>query len=72
MAKSGTDQFLGHNRLYAKGEAEHRPNHPGKQPIQPSRRVAVAGCVDALRDWFDWLISRTPVISRFRRDEITS
>jgi carbonic anhydrase len=50
MAKSDTDQFLDHNKLCAKGEAVHRPDHPGEQPIQPSRRVAVVGCMDARLD----------------------
>jgi len=55
MAKSNTDQFLDHNRSYAKGEAVHRPSHPGKQPIQPARRVAVVGCMDARLDIEDLL-----------------
>lgn len=55
MAKSNTDQFLDHNKSYAKGEAVHRPNHPGKQPIQPARRVAVVGCMDARLDIEDLL-----------------
>jgi carbonic anhydrase len=55
MAKSSTDQFLDHNRRYASGEAVHRPTHPGKQPIQPARRVAVVGCMDARLDIEDLL-----------------
>jgi carbonic anhydrase len=55
MAKSSTDQFVENNRRYAQGEAVHRPNHPGKQPIQPSRKVAVVGCMDARLDIEDLL-----------------
>jgi carbonic anhydrase len=55
MAKSNTDQFLDQNRRYASGDAVHRPGHPGKQPIQPSRRVAVVGCMDARLDIEDLL-----------------
>jgi carbonic anhydrase len=55
MAKSNTDQFLDHNKLYANGHAVHRPSHPGKQPIQPARRVAVVGCMDARLDIEDLL-----------------
>jgi carbonic anhydrase len=55
MTKSSTDQFVEHNRRYAQGEAVHRPTHPGKQPIQPSRRVAVLGCMDARLDIEDLL-----------------
>jgi carbonic anhydrase len=55
MAKSNTDQFLDHNRLYARGEAVHRPAHPGQQSIQPARRVAIVGCMDARLDIEDLL-----------------
>jgi len=55
MAKSNTDQFLDHNKLYANGHAVHHPSHPGKQPIQPARRVAVVGCMDARLDIEDLL-----------------
>jgi carbonic anhydrase len=55
MPKSHTDQFLENNERYARGEAVHKPGHPGKQPIQPSRRVAVVGCMDARLDVEDLL-----------------
>lgn len=38
---SMTDQYLKNNQEYAAGKAVHGPAYPGKQPIQPSRRVAV-------------------------------
>jgi carbonic anhydrase len=41
MATSMTDQYLANNARYAAGEAVHRPAYPGKQPIQPAKRVAV-------------------------------
>ena len=47
MAKSNTDQFLDNNQQYADGRVIHKPAHPGKQPIQPSKRVAVVACMDA-------------------------
>ena len=50
MAKSHTDQFLDNNKQYASGPAMHKPVHPGKQPIQPSKRVAVVACMDARLD----------------------
>jgi len=55
MARSHTDQYLEHNRLYAVGEALHRPAYPGKQPIQPAKRVAVVACMDARLDVEDLL-----------------
>jgi carbonic anhydrase len=55
MTKSVTDQLLENNRRYADGHAVHQPVHPGKQPIQPSRRVAVVGCMDARLDVEDLL-----------------
>lgn len=55
MEKSNTDALLENNRLYAGGQATHRPGHPGKQPIQPSRRVAVVACMDARLDVEDLL-----------------
>lgn len=55
MSKSVTDQLLENNRLYASGKAVHEPAHPGKQPIQPSRRVAVVACMDARLDVEDLL-----------------
>lgn len=55
MPKSQTDQLLENNQRYARGEAVHRPNHPGQQAIQPARRVAVVGCMDARLDVEDLL-----------------
>jgi carbonic anhydrase len=55
MSDSHTDQFLKNNQLYANGQAVHQPTHPGKQPIQPSRRVAVVACMDARLDVEDLL-----------------
>lgn len=46
MSKA-TDQYLANNRRYASGEALHQPVHPGPQPINPARRVAVVSCMDA-------------------------
>jgi carbonic anhydrase len=47
MSKSTTDALLDNNRQYAAKEALHRTQHPGPQPIRPSRRVAVVACMDA-------------------------
>lgn len=47
MSQSVTDELLDNNRRYAAGETQHDARHPGKQPIKPSRRVAVLGCMDA-------------------------
>lgn len=55
MANSNTDKFLENNKLYASGQAVHKPDYPGKQPIQPSRRVAVVACMDARLDVEDLL-----------------
>jgi carbonic anhydrase len=55
MAKSNTDQCLDHNKQYAGGQPMHKPVHPGKQPIQPSKRVAVVACMDARLDVEDLL-----------------
>jgi len=41
MSEPTTDQFLENNKLFADGEALHKPTHPGPQAIQPSKRVAV-------------------------------
>ncbi len=59
MAKSYTDQFLDNNQKYASGVAIHRAVHPGKQAIQPSRRVAVIACMDARLDVEDLLGMQT-------------
>ena len=55
MAQSFTDQLLENNARYAKGEAVHAARHPGPQAIQPARRVAVVGCMDARLDIEDLL-----------------
>ena len=54
MAKM-TDQYLANNRKYAAGEALHKPSHPGKQPINPAKHVAVLACMDARIDVEDLL-----------------
>lgn len=55
MANSMTDQYLDNNKQYASGQAVHKPVHPGKQPIPPSKRVAVLACMDARLDVEDLL-----------------
>lgn len=55
MANSTTDVFLKNNEQYASGPSSHRPVYPGKQPIQPSKRVAVVACMDARLDVEDLL-----------------
>lgn len=55
MANLNTDQYVKNNKLYASGEAVHKPAYPGKQPIQPSRHVAVVACMDARLDVEDLL-----------------
>lgn len=55
MATTTTDELLANNQRYAAGEAVHKPVHPGKQPIQPARRVAVVACMDARLDVEDLL-----------------
>ena len=55
MATSKTDQYLVNNKRYALGEAVHQPLYPGKQPIQPARRVVVVTCMDARIDVEDLL-----------------
>src|SRR5262245_41276764 len=55
MAKTMTDQYLANNQHYASGEALHKPHYPGKQPIQPAKRVAVVACMDARIDVEDLL-----------------
>jgi carbonic anhydrase len=55
MAASITDQTLENNRQYARGQAIHKSAHPGKQPIQPARRLAVVACMDARLDVEDLL-----------------
>lgn len=55
MSKSATEELLANNRRYASGTSIHRPEHPGPQPIRPSRRVAVVACMDARLDVEDLL-----------------
>jgi carbonic anhydrase len=46
---------LANNRQYASGQALHKAGHPGKQKIQPARRLAVLACMDARLDVEDLL-----------------
>jgi carbonic anhydrase len=55
VADKITDKCLGNNQQYAKGKAIHKPVHPGKQPIQPAKRLAVVACMDARIDVEDLL-----------------
>ena len=55
MTKSMTDLYLENNQKYAAGETLHKPSYPGKQPIQPDKRVAVVACMDARLDVEDML-----------------
>ena len=55
MANSMTNRYLDNNVQYASGQALHKPVYPGKQPIQPSKRVAVVACMDARLDVEDLL-----------------
>jgi carbonic anhydrase len=55
MANSMTNQYLDNNKQYATGQALHKAAYPGKQPIQPSKRVAVVACMDARLDVEDLL-----------------
>ncbi|HSW27292.1 MAG TPA: carbonic anhydrase, partial [Burkholderiaceae bacterium] len=50
MAQSMTDHYLQNNQQYASGKALHKAAYPGKQPIQPAKRVAVVACMDARLD----------------------
>ncbi len=55
MANENTDKYLENNRLYASGQAVHKPAYPGKQPINPAKHVAVVACMDARLDVEDLL-----------------
>jgi carbonic anhydrase len=55
MAQSMTDHYLQNNPQYASGKVPHKAAHPGKQPIQPAKRVAVVACMDARLDVEDLL-----------------
>ncbi|HEU4617836.1 MAG TPA: carbonic anhydrase [Gammaproteobacteria bacterium] len=52
---SGIDSLLENNQRYASGDALHEPSHPGKQKIQPAKRLAVVACMDARIDVEDLL-----------------
>src|SRR5690606_21481502 len=49
------DQYLKNNERYVKGEVLHDSKHPGKQKIQPAKRLAVVACMDARIDVEDLL-----------------
>ena len=55
MANVNTDKYLENNKLYASGQAVHKPAYPGKQPINPAKHVAVVACMDARLDVEDLL-----------------
>jgi carbonic anhydrase len=55
MANKMTDQYLKNNKQYASGQSVHKPNYPGKQPINPAKHVAVVACMDARLDVEDLL-----------------
>jgi len=55
MANKMTGSYLKNNKQYASGKAVHKPSHPGKQPINPAKHVAVVACMDARIDVEDLL-----------------
>ena len=55
MASKMTDRYLDNNKQYASGQAVHKASHPGKQPINPAKHVAVLACMDARIDVEDLL-----------------
>ena len=55
MAQSMTDHYLQNNQQYASNKVLHKAAYPGKQPIQPAKRVAVVACMDARLDVEDLL-----------------
>ena len=55
MANNHTDKFLENNKKYASGEKVHESAHPGEQPINPAKHVAVVACMDARLDVEDLL-----------------
>jgi carbonic anhydrase len=55
MANLMSDKYLDNNKQYASGQSIHQPSYPGKQPIQPAKRVAVVACMDARLDVEDLL-----------------
>lgn len=56
---SNIDSLLGNNEQYAQGKAAREPTYPGRQPIQPARRLAVVACMDARLDVEDLLGLKT-------------
>ncbi len=59
MTKSITDHCLENNQNYANGQSVHEASHPGEQPIQPAKRLAVVACMDARLDVEDLLGLKT-------------
>lgn len=59
MANNHTDKFLENNKRYANGEIVHSASHPGEQPINPDKNVAVVACMDARMDVEDLLGLKT-------------
>lgn len=55
MANVNTDELLENNNRYAGGQQVHNAAHPGQQPINPARHVAVVACMDARLDVEDLL-----------------
>jgi carbonic anhydrase len=55
MADSMIEPCLQNNKQYAGGQAIHKPAYPGRQPIQPGKRLAVVACMDARLDVEDLL-----------------
>ncbi len=55
MANTHTDKFLENNKQYASGKQVHTSAHPGEQPINPAKHVAVVACMDARLDVEDLL-----------------
>lgn len=59
MATSNIGSLLGNNEQYASGKAARVATYPGRQPIQPAKRLAVVACMDARLDVEDLLGLRT-------------
>ena len=59
MTMSITDHCLENNQSYSDGQSVHDASHPGKQPIQPARHLAVVACMDARIDVEDLLGLKT-------------
>jgi carbonic anhydrase len=56
---SNIDSLLVNNEQYATGKAVREAVYPGRQPIQPARRLAVVACMDARLDVEDLLGLKT-------------